>query len=201
MAGFSVYMNQLVPSITSMTYGGTWTTQTSGTPQTGSTITIAGGTGLSTFLAGTVFTVAGVYMVNPQTQQTLSTLQPFVITSVVDATHITVSPSIVASGAFQNVSQALPNSTNLTFIAASNVASQTAMAFHRDAFVFSNTTLPNPEAGTGGIGFSFTEPDTNLSISSTRYYNGTLRQHYFRQDVMAAYTMLFPQLASVIYTS
>jgi hypothetical protein len=203
--GFEIYADQLVPTHTYGTYTGTITTQTSGTAQTGSTINIAGLTGTSGLNVGDIFTVAGVYGVNPQTQDTGTWLQPFTVTTAFSTSSstqaVTVSPSIVASGAFQNVSQAIPNSASVTVIGASTVSSQLAYAFHKDAVLFTNTALPDPEPGSGAVGASFTEPETGLTISSTRFYNGILRQHFFRQDCMAAFAPLYPQLSSVIYTS
>ena len=204
-AGFEVYMNQQVPVHKYGTYTGTITTQTSGTAQTGSTINIAGLTGTSGLNVGDIFTVAGVNGVNAQTGQIQSWPQPFTVTAAFSTSSATqavsVSPSVIASGAFQNVSQAIPNSANVTVVGASGVSSQLAFAFHRDAILFTNTALPDPEPGTGAIGASMTEPETGLTISSTRFYNGILRQHFFRSDVMAAWAPLYPQLSSVIYTT
>ena len=62
----------------SLTVGSTISTQGA------STIAINGDTGSATLKAGDVFTVAGVYAVNPQTRQSTGSLQQFVVTA--DAT-------------------------------------------------------------------------------------------------------------------
>jgi hypothetical protein len=94
--------------------------------------------------AGMVFTLAGVYAVHPETKQTLSSLQQFVVGAGSTTTNIVYSPAIYssASGALQNVS-ALPATTAaVTFVGSASTAYAQSLMYHRDAFQFVTTDLP-----------------------------------------------------------
>ena len=68
----------------------------------GSTTLAVTGTGSETVTDGDVFTVAGVYAVNPQTRESTGSLQQFVVTSAATATAgaytLTVSPAMYTAG-------------------------------------------------------------------------------------------------------
>jgi hypothetical protein len=107
------------------------------------TITTTGADG--TMKAGDVFTIAGVYAVNPQTKQAYSHLQQFVITAdkTNDATDVwAVAPTIYISGAKQNVSvtSAGAGKAIVNVAAGGSGADSTAytqpLAYHKDAFTF-----------------------------------------------------------------
>jgi hypothetical protein len=72
----------------------------------------------ATITAGDVFTIAGVYAINPRTRTAQSYLQQFTVTA--DATAdgsgnatLTISPPIITSGAYQTVSNTNANTDNL----------------------------------------------------------------------------------------
>jgi hypothetical protein len=79
---------------------------TKGAGQTGATLDIDTGTG--TILEGDKFTIAGVNAVDPETKKDLGFLQEFVCTadSAGGDVIINISPSIIPTGAYQNVSAA-----------------------------------------------------------------------------------------------
>jgi len=84
-------------------------TNVNGANQTGSSITVVGLGG--TITKGTIINLPGVYAVNPQSRESTGVLMDFVITSDVAAaaTTLPISPAIVTSGQFQNVSLHLPS--------------------------------------------------------------------------------------------
>ncbi len=70
-----------------------------------------------------MFTIAGVYAVNPETGATLSYLQQFVIKADVTTnanaandTNLTISPPIITSGAYQTVIAAPANDAAITYL-------------------------------------------------------------------------------------
>jgi hypothetical protein len=95
---------------------------------------------------GTVFTIADVNKVHPETKATYGIAQQFVVTAVANASSndldITFSPAIYSTGPRQNV-DALP--VEDAVITVFGTASQTkvqALAYHRDAYTFVTGDLP-----------------------------------------------------------
>lgn len=101
-------------------------------------------TSFATPTVGMVFTIAGVYDVNPETKQTYGNLKQFTVTAGSTATSLNISPPIysAASGALQNVS-ALPTTTAaLTFIGGASTAYVQPLMYHKEAFQFVTADLP-----------------------------------------------------------
>ena len=98
---------------------------------------------------GTVFTVAGVYAVHPETKAKLSHLQQFTIVSI-GATTTTVSPTIYLTGPKQNVASATGavlattafNAAAVVFVGAASTSYVQSLMYHRDAFTFVTADLP-----------------------------------------------------------
>jgi len=93
---------------------------TNGTTADGATQVVTNGweSGVGTVATGDVFTLAGVYAVHPQTRQSTGQLQQFVVTSGLTATGgdmtIPISPTIHASGRYQNVTATPANDAAVT---------------------------------------------------------------------------------------
>ena len=204
--GFNWYMDQNMPIHTNGAYAGT--PLTNGAGQTGSTLVTDGwASGASTLTAGTVFTIGsgatGVYAVNPQTKATLSALQQFVVTQTVSDTTgnmtISISPAIVATGAFKNVSAAPGDGVAINVAGATTVATQLSAAFHRDAFVFGCADLDVP--GGTDMAYRATDPDTGLSVRVIRDYNVVSDQWVTRFDILFGFNTLYEQLCCRVATS
>ena len=200
--GFRWFMDQNAPSQTNGTYSGT--PLVNGTNQTGSSLITNGwGSGVSAMTAGTVFTIGGVFAVNPQTKATLGVLQQFVaLTNTTDTTGsmtLSVSPSIVASGAFQNVSRAPTTSDAITVAGATGVTTQLSGAFHRDAFVMGVADLDVP--GGTDMAYRASDPQTGLSVRVIRDYNVVTDQWITRFDILFGFNTLYEQLACRVATS
>ena len=106
-------------------------------------------TGFSAALAtGSVFTVAGVYDVHPETKESYSHLKQFVVLTGTTTTLLKFSPAVYASGANQNVS-ALPSSSlssgTITPVGSASVAYPYHLAYHKDIAVFATQDLPLPK--------------------------------------------------------
>ena len=202
--GFKVYMDQLVPTHTNGVYGGTPLTNSS-TPQTGSTLITNGWTATTTSLkVGDVFTIAGVYRVNPQTKTVTTTLQPFTVTvdTVTDGSGnstISMSPAMVVSGPFQNVSNGAANSKAITVIGSSGAVTQQAIAFHKDAFVLANQDIVLP----GGVERAdyVRDTETNVGIRVVSQFDVRTNQHITRFDSMIAWATLYEELSCRVFTN
>jgi hypothetical protein len=168
-AGFDWYMSQVLPAHTH----GTCTTGSSPAVSgyTSSTLTISGVTSAGTLTAGDVLTVSTCYAVNAETKQTYSSLQQFVVVSTTTAsgTNITVSvsPSIVISGAQQTVSAA-PTGGDVVF--SQNTASQIAqtdLVLHKNSFAIAFADLAIP----GGMDMASSVSAEGISIRFVRGFD------------------------------
>jgi hypothetical protein len=207
-SGFDVFMNQLVKSHTNGTYGGTplvnGAVAANETWGVTSSLVTDGWTPTTTSLnVGDVFTIANVYSVNPQTKQTLSTLQQFTVavkttTDGSGNSTITISPAIVTTGGFQNVSAAPADNAAITVLGASGAVTQYAMAFDRDAFVLANKELM---AYSTGLGKSTTDDQTGVSIRVQQMPDIRTNQEILRFDCHVAWATLYEQLSVKICVS
>lgn len=132
-------------------------THTNGADVTGVRVndTIASGDSIMTIdtcdagapTVGSIFTVAGVYAVHPETKAAYSHLQQFVVTSATTptTTEISFSPAMISTGATKNVS-ALPVTTAaLVWTGAASTSYGQCLAYHEDAFSFVSADLELPK--------------------------------------------------------
>ena len=98
---------------------------------------------------GSVFTIAGVYALHPETKASYGYLQQFVITAL-GATTTTVSPTIYLTGARKNVGSSTGadlattdfNSKTVTFVGDASTSYTQNLMYHQDAFTFATGELP-----------------------------------------------------------
>jgi len=131
-------------------------TVTNGPISSGNSIEVSGVVASSVvFREGDIIEVDdddGVFMVNPLTYEALSQRAQFVVTADVTSTvgglaTIPVSPSIVISGARQNISAAIPNGAQLLLRDSHNVS----LAYHTQALVFAAPPLKELRGGVEAV--------------------------------------------------
>ena len=154
-AGLNWAENDLLPVLTNGTRTGNILVD--GAAPTGATIALkALGSGTS-IAKGEIFTIAGYFAVHPETKSVYSHLQQFTCTADTTASGTTIaalpiSPAIVTSGAYQNVSGApgsdavviLDGGATMGGVAASANASTSfgqTLVYHPDAFSFVTADL------------------------------------------------------------
>lgn len=103
-----------------------------------------------TVTKGTVFTIASVYAVNPQTKEVSSDLQQFVVTA--DATAdvsgyatLSVSPGFYTTGSLQNISAFPVDGAAITPVGAASTAYKQNIAFHKNSFRLATVPLIMPK--------------------------------------------------------
>jgi hypothetical protein len=204
--GFNFAMDQNVGNFTSGSFVvGTSTmavaSQAGGTVQNNAqtaftlSATITNG---KTLTAGTVVTIPGVFAVNPQNRQSTGSLANFVITDAVTGTgsaqNISIFPTPVFSGQFQNVtstSGAIP-AANASVISGSDGASYpNAIAFHKDAFALGTADLLLPQ----GVDMAGRSSADGLSIRLVRQYDINSDQLPCRLDILYGWSTIYPELA------
>lgn len=146
--------------------------------------------------AGDVFTIAGVFDVNPVTKHTLPHLKMFTVVN--DASSdgsgnatLTISPPIVASGAFQTVSAAPADNAALTFLGTANTGYAQNLMFHKNAFALVVVPLVKPP---GAVDVS-RETYKNITARVIPVYDGTNDKSAWRLDILYGVKTIDPRLA------
>lgn len=107
-----------------------------------STLTIDGASVAPT--VGSVFTIANVFSVHPETKVAYSHLQQFTITAdtTPTTTAISISPKLYWTGAKQNVDAIPIDSAAFVFVGAATTSIAQDMMYHKEAFQFVTADLP-----------------------------------------------------------
>lgn len=168
-----------------------------GAGQTGASVTVNTGTG--TFKKGDIVTFAGCNRVHPETKVSTGRLQQFVITSdvVANATSLPISPSIVITGALQNVSAAPTTTGAVTKIGGSSAAYDESLFYHPDAFAFASADLVMPD----GVSWKARENFEGISMRLLKSYSIVDDRELVRMDVLYGYKTIRPELAAKTTTN
>lgn len=197
----SLYMDQNIQRGTAATYGGT--PLSNGVNQTGASLITDGWTITTTTLpVGTVFTVGAtagtkVYAVNPQNYQSTGNLMQFVVTAatVTDGSGnstIAISPAIITTGPFQNVTGPIVNNSSIDVVTgATATTSANNLAFCKDAFGLVVVPLPLPD----GVHRAARETYKGMSMRYISDYDGVNDIFYTRIDMLYGTTTYYPELA------
>lgn len=169
-------------------------TNINGANQTGAAITVVALGG--TITRGTVVTLPGVFAVNPQSRASTGTLAQFVITADVaaGAVSLPISPAIVTSGAFQNVTASPTTAQPFVIFGTASGAYNTNVAFHKDAFTLAMVPMWAPPGGKGVIDVA-QESYKGFNIKVTEIYDGINDNSIMRLDVLFGWAATYPELA------
>jgi hypothetical protein len=134
-------------------------------------------------VAGDVFTLAGVFDVNPVTKAVLPFLKQFVVKANGSSDGsgnltLTISPQIISSGAFQNVSAAPASGAALTFVGTANTAYRNSLFFDKNAFALCMVPMTKPP---GAVDVSRVSKN-GISVRVIPYYDGTNDVSNWRLD-------------------
>lgn len=179
--------------------GAATATNINGAGQTGSAITVVAVAG-GTLAKGTVITLPGVFAVNPQTRLSTGTLANFVVTAdaLVGATTINISPAIVTSGNFQNVTASPTTAAPYVIQGAASTSYAANIAYHKDAFTLAMVKMYEPGAGQGATSSTYSED--GFTVKVTEYWDGANDQGNMRIDVLFGWAATYPELAVKYYT-
>jgi len=202
--GFDVFENTMIPVHTTGTYGGTPLTNGATQGSTGadnayvatsSIITDGWTSGGTSLKAGDSITFAGCYEVHPETKVSTGVLKKFVIVSDVSDTTgaitMTVSPGVIAGGAYQNCSNRIADNSAITVLGTSATAYGQNLAFHKDAFTFVSADLDIPK----GVDMAARERFGNISMRFVRWFDGDTGEWKSRFDILYGTAALYPELA------
>lgn len=197
-AGFKWSMDQNVNVQTVGPLGGT--PLIDGATQSGSSILLKGWTAAAAarLKAGDMFTIAGVYAINPQSRQSTGKLREFVVTADASSTAggaatISVYPALTLTGAFQTVDSLPADGAAIVVAGAAGTLSPVGLAYHRDAFTLACADLPLP----GGVDMASRVSDKQLGLSMRmiRAYDINTDAFPCRIDVLYGWKTIYPELA------
>lgn len=198
-----VNMSQSIKQHTTGTRSTSDTIVVNGTISTegATTISIDGGTGSATVTVGDVFTVAGVYAVNPQTRESTGSLQQFTVTAANTAsggawTNIAVSPAMyTSSNALATINAFPQDGAAVTFVGAASTQYAQNLVYHRDAITFATADLLLPQ----GVDMASRQVHNGISMRVVRQYDINNDRLPCRIDVLYGYSAIRPAMACRIW--
>lgn len=167
-----------------------------GAGQSGSVINVNSGTITGALTKGSKITFANVFAVNPQSRQSTGTLAQFTLTADVaaSATSLPISPALVPSGAFQNVTISPANAAVITIFGTANGSYSFNPAFHKDAFTLAMVPMWAPSGGKGVVDVTQAEYK-GFRIKVTEFYDGMGDVSIMRLDVLYGWASPYPELS------
>jgi hypothetical protein len=156
-----------------------------------------------TLKAGQVFTIAGVYMVNPKTKRSTGVEQNFTVVSDLTTnansandTNITISPPIITSGPHQTVTYSGNfDGLAITIIgpaAGSAATKRQNVSYHKNAFALAMVPMEMPQAAYNGSRKSY----KGISVRVIPVYDGINDTSKWRLDVLYGRRTIDPRLAT-----
>lgn len=192
--GFKWSMDQNMPTQTFGPLGGSPTVTSA--PADGATTLVTTGWTAAAALrlnAGDVFTVAGVFKVNPVTKNITTQLAQFVVTAPFSSDSsgngsISFSPAMSLAGPLQNINALPIAGAAITPLSAASKVSPTNAVFHRDCF-----GLVSADLGKYGDNcVRVKDPGLNISMRCYEWLNGSTDTMLWRFDVLTGWAALRP---------
>ena len=165
--------------------------------QGATTISLDGGTASATIAVGDVFTIAGVYAVNPQTRQSTGSLQQFVCTATATAssgawTSVAISPAIYTStNALATVDSFPADNAAVTFVGSASTQYPQNLVYHKDAITLATADLLLPQ----GVDMASRQVHNGISLRVVRQYDINNDRMPCRIDVLYGYSAIRPPMA------
>ena len=189
-------MSQSIKQHTTGSRTGAHTVTATVSTQGQATINITG-TGTQTLAQGDVFTIAGVYAVNPQTRESTGSLQQFVVTEAATAvagayTDVKISPAIyTSSNALATVDSFPQSGAAVTFLGSASTQYPQNLVYHKDAISFATADLLLPQ----GVDMASRQVHNGISLRVVRQYDINNDRLPCRIDVLYGFSTIRPPMA------
>jgi hypothetical protein len=202
--GFDFDISQNMPTHVIGALGGTPIVTTAG--QTGASLNTSGWTAnTGAVAAGDVFTIAGVYAINPLSRRSTTELQQFVVTAANTADvsglmTMAIDPPITPPASdgsvvkFQTVSASPAQSAPITMLGAAGVTTQQNLCFHPDFATLGFADLVLPTEGSGRA-YRVQDEQTGLAFRVWEGSDWTTDRHGFRMDFLFGTLAIYPSWA------
>lgn len=162
-----------------------------------STLTLDNVTDAKTLVPGDVFTIAGVYTVNPQTRESTGSLQQFVVTNTVTSAatefvDVTFQPPVYSpTNALATVSKLPAASDVVTFLGAASTGYPQNLVYHKDAISFASADLLLPS----GVDMASRQVHNGISMRVVRQYDINNDRLPCRVDILYGYSTIRAPMA------
>jgi len=193
-----INMSQSIKQHTTGTRAATGTvTAAAVTAEGSSTLSLTVGSA-ETITVGDVFTIAGVYAVNPQTRESTGSLFQFVAlassTTSTTAT-VTVAPMYSAAHALATMLTLPASSAAVVFVGAASTQYPQNLVYHKDAITFATADLLLPQ----GVDMAARAVHNGISLRVVRQYDINNDRMPCRIDVLYGFSTIRPQMACRIW--
>ena len=152
-----------------------------------------------TWNVGDIFTIAGVFAVNPQTRESTGSLQQFVVTAAASGSStatLSISPAIYTSASALATVNSFPQATAVITMLG-NAATQYPqnLVYHKDAITFATADLLMPQ----GVDMASRQVHNGISMRIVRQYDINNDRLPCRIDVLYGFSTIRPQMACRIW--
>ena len=196
-----INMSQSIRQFTTGSRTATGATVTTTVSTQGQATLAITGTGTQTIAAGDVFTIAGVYAVNPQTRESTGSLQQFVCTALNTASggayaNVAISPAIYTAAHALATVNAFPLATAaVTFVGTASTVYPQNLVYNKNAIAFATADLLMPQ----GVDMASRANHNGISLRIVRQYDINNDRMPCRIDVLYGYGVIRPQLATRLW--
>ena len=190
-----INMSQSISNHTNGDWGTTITVTSTVSTEGQSTLPISFTGSSKTWNVGDVFTIAGVFAVNPQTRQSTGSLQQFTVTAVAvgsSTATLNISPALfTASNALATVNSFPQASAVVTMLGSANTGYPQNLVYHKDAISFATADLLLPQ----GVDMASRQVHNGISLRIVRQYDINNDRLPCRIDVLYGYNAIRPVTA------
>jgi len=152
-----------------------------------------------TWNVGDVFTIAGVYAVNPQTRESTGSLQQFTVTAATSGSStatLSISPALYTADQALATVDAFPQaSAAVTMVGSAATSYPQNLVYHKDAITFATADLLLPQ----GVDMAARAVHNGISLRVVRQYDINNDRLPCRIDVLYGYSAIRPQMAARIW--
>ena len=194
-----INMSQSIGMHTTGAWGTTITSTGTLSTQGQATLPISFTGSSKTWKQGDVFTIGGVYAVNPQTRQSTGSLQQFVVTADVTATTtgtLAISPAIYTADHALATVDSFPQATAVvTMLGSASTQYAQNLSYHKDAITLATADLLLPQ----GVDMASRQTHNGISMRIVRQYDINNDRMPCRVDVLYGYAAIRPSMATRIW--
>ena len=194
-----VNMSQSIKQHTNGDWGTSITVTSTVTTEGQATLPISFTGSSKTWNVSDVFTIAGVYAVNPQTRESTGSLQQFTVTAVETGSStatLDISPALYTPDNALATVNAMPQaSAVVTMLGSAKTQYAQNLVYHRDAITFATADLLLPQ----GVDMASRQVHNGISLRVVRQYDINNDRLPCRIDVLYGYSAIRPQMAARIW--
>jgi uncharacterized protein YaiE (UPF0345 family) len=164
-------------------------------------LTLDNVTDARTLVPGDVFTVAGVFAVNPQTRESTGALQQFTVQNTVTSAStefvdVEFLPAVYLSTHALATVNKLPTASDVvTYLGAASTGYPQNLVYHRDAITFATADLLLPQ----GVDMASRQVHNGISMRIVRQYDINNDRLPCRIDVLYGFSAIRPAMACRIW--